>query len=53
MGHGASVTPIVQAMGQGRYVFTDVSLFMPGEWQLRTTFSGEVEDSVAPVFSVP
>jgi hypothetical protein len=30
MGHGASVTPSVTPLGQGRYVFTDVSLFMPG-----------------------
>lgn len=53
MGHGSSVVPQLQSSGGGRYVFTDVSLFMPGEWQLRTQFSGEVTDSVAPVFSVP
>ena len=52
MGHGASVTPSVTALGQGRYVFTDVSLFMPGEWQLRTQFSGQVTDSVEPTFNV-
>jgi hypothetical protein len=52
MGHGASVTPLLTAMGQGRYVFTNVSLFMPGEWQLRTQFSGQVDDSVEPTFNV-
>ncbi len=52
MGHGADTTPVVTALGQGRYVLTDVSLFMPGEWQLRTQFSGPVEDSVEPTFSV-
>jgi hypothetical protein len=55
MGHGASVTPQVTALGQGRYVFTDVSLFMPGEWQLRTKLSGppiEAGDSVEPTFNV-
>ena len=52
MGHGASVTPIVSALGKGKYVFTNVSLFMPGEWQLRIKFSGEVEDSVEPTFNV-
>jgi hypothetical protein len=52
MGHGASVTPSVTALGEGRYVFTNVSLFMPGEWELRMQFSGEVTDSVAPTFSV-
>lgn len=53
MGHGASVPPELQAMGKGRYVFTNVSLFMPGEWQLRTQFSGEVSDCVEPIFNVP
>ena len=52
MGHGADTTPVLTALGQGRYVFTDVSLFMPGEWQLRTQFSGQVTDSVEPTFSV-
>jgi hypothetical protein len=52
MGHGASVTPLLTALGQGRYVFTNVSLFMPGEWQLRIQFSGQVPDSVEPTFSV-
>jgi hypothetical protein len=52
MGHGTSVTPVLTPLGQGRYVFTNVSLFMPGEWQLRTQFSGSVKDSVAPTFSV-
>jgi hypothetical protein len=52
MGHGASVTPLLTPLGQGRYVFTNVSLFMPGEWQLRTQFSGEVSDSVDPTFNV-
>jgi hypothetical protein len=52
MGHGASVTPLLTALGGGKYVFTNVSLFMPGEWQLRIAFSGEVEDSVEPTFNV-
>jgi len=52
MDHGASVTPTVTPLGEGRYVFTNVALFMPGEWELRMQFSGEVSDSVAPTFSV-
>ena len=52
MGHGASVTPTVAALGEGRYVLMNVSLFMPGEWQLRMQFSGQVKDSVEPTFSV-
>ena len=52
MGHGADTTPLLTPLGEGRYVFTGVSLFMPGEWQLRTQFSGKVSDSVEPTFSV-
>jgi hypothetical protein len=52
MGHGASVTPQVTALGGGKYVFTDLSLFMPGEWQLQTQFSGEVSDRVTTTFNV-
>jgi ABC-type glycerol-3-phosphate transport system substrate-binding protein len=49
MGHGTSVVPQCQAMGGGgRYVCDNVYLFMPGEWQLRFTFSGPVSDSAAP-----
>ncbi len=52
MAHGASVTPAVSPLGEGRYVFTNVTLPMPGEWQLRTQFTGEVTDSVEPTFNV-
>jgi hypothetical protein len=53
MGHGTSVVPQLVSADKGRYVFDNVSLFMPGEWQLRTHFAGAVADSVEPVFSVP
>jgi hypothetical protein len=52
MGHGSSVTPILTPVGEGRYVFTNVSLVMAGQWQLRTKFSGQVNDSVDPTFHV-
>ncbi len=52
MGHGADTTPVVTAFGQGRYVVAELSLFMPGQWQLRTQFSGPVTDSVEPTFTV-
>jgi hypothetical protein len=48
MGHGTDTTPQLQVMGKGRYVFTNVNLYMPGEWQLRFQFSGPVNDSAAP-----
>ncbi len=53
MGHGASVTPTVTPMGEGRYVVSDVELFMAGKWQLRTTIAGPLEDSVTPTFQIP
>ncbi len=56
MGHGASVTPQTTAMGEGRYLLSNVSVFMPGEWQLRTKLSDpstpQGGDSVEPTFSV-
>jgi YtkA-like protein len=53
MGHGADLVPTFNPMGKGRYVFTNVNLFMPGEWQLRFAFTGAVNCSAAPTFNVP
>jgi hypothetical protein len=52
MDHGADTIPVLAALGQGQYVFTGVGLFMPGEWQLRTQFAGQVADNVEPTFNV-
>jgi hypothetical protein len=53
MGHGASVRPTVTPKGDGRYVIDDVDFFMPGQWQLRFTFSGPVEDHATVVLQIP
>jgi YtkA-like protein len=53
MGHGTSTKPTVTDEGGGHYVVSDVSLYMPGRWQLRTTFSGSVHDGVVPLFQIP
>jgi hypothetical protein len=64
MGHGTCCTPVFTDNGGGRYVSTAVSLFMPGEWQLRTEISSPLgganeslpailSDFVAPTFDVP
>jgi hypothetical protein len=53
MGHGSSVKPIVTAEGGGRYVVSNVQLFMPGRWELRTTTFGPVEDRATPSFQIP
>jgi hypothetical protein len=52
MGHGASVTPAVADEGGGRYVATNVDLFMPGTWELRTTLTGATTDHVTPQFQI-
>ena len=43
-GHGAAVHPTVTAQGGGVYVLDGVSLYMPGAWELRTTFEGKASD---------
>jgi hypothetical protein len=52
MGHGSSVRPSVISNGDGEYVLENVSMYMPGRWELRTIFSGVVMDSATPVFDV-
>jgi hypothetical protein len=53
MGHGSSVEPIPVEHGEGRYSLRNVSLYMAGRWEVRTSFSGVVTDSATPVFDVP
>jgi hypothetical protein len=47
-GHGSSTTPTVSETSPGVYVATPLALPMPGEWELRTTVSGPLDDTVAP-----
>jgi hypothetical protein len=53
MGHGSSVVPVVTAEGGGKYLVTRLSLYMAGQWQLRTSFDGPASDHAAPSFQVP
>src|SRR5262249_435167 len=53
MGHGTSIKPSVTSTGDGKYVISDVSLFMPGTWSLRFTFSGQVNDKATVTVDVP
>jgi YtkA-like len=53
MGHGTPVKPEVSQEGTGTYALRNVSMYMPGLWELRTTFSGVVMDKAAPAFDVP
>ena len=52
MGHGGPTLPAITPLGEGRYLFDDVSLPMPGLWELRTTISGSHSDSVVPLVEV-
>jgi hypothetical protein len=35
------------------YVLTNVGLFMPGTWELRTSIAGAITDHTAPSFEIP
>jgi hypothetical protein len=52
-GHGTSVQPIVTPSGRGVVVASPVYLYMPGEWQLRMTISGTVDDSAIATVQIP
>jgi hypothetical protein len=51
MNHGAIMATITPE-GGGKYLATEVDLFMAGLWELRTTISGPVSDHVAPQFEI-
>jgi ABC-type glycerol-3-phosphate transport system substrate-binding protein len=52
MNHGA-INPTITPEGGGKYLVTELDLFMPGLWQLKTTVSGPLSDNVSPEFEVP
>lgn len=54
MGHGSeplvtSVTP----QGNGVYQVDNIVFFMPGSWELRTTYAGAVNDRATLKFQIP
>lgn len=51
-GHGSSVHPMVTPRGGGLYVVDDVSTYMAGTWELRTTLRGPVTDEATIVLDV-
>jgi len=52
MAHGASLRPVVSAQGNGQYIVSNLTLFMPGLWQLQTSISGVLEDRATPTLEV-
>jgi YtkA-like len=51
MDHGTS-SPTVTPEGGGKYRVTELYLFMPGTWVLKTSFSGSVSDHAEPEFEI-
>jgi hypothetical protein len=51
MDHGTS-SPTVTPEGEGKYRVSELYLFMPGTWVLKTSFSGPVSDHAEPEFEI-
>ena len=51
MNHGA-IAPTVTPEGEGKYLVTELDVFMPGHWELRTAVSGPMTDHVTPAFDI-
>lgn len=51
MNHGA-IMATVHPEGGGKYLVTEIDLYMAGLWELRTTISGPISDHVAPQFQI-
>jgi hypothetical protein len=52
-GHGTSVKPDATPAGPGVELVTPVYFYMSGEWQLRMTISGKVDDSAIATVQIP
>lgn len=53
MNHGTSAVPVITPSGNGKYVVTQVELYMAGHWELQTSFSGTLTDNATPALDVP
>ena len=51
-GHGTSTTPTVTETAPGVYVATPIDFYMAGQWELRTTIAGAVDDMVTPAIEL-
>lgn len=52
MNHGTSETTVTPE-GGGKYLVTNVYLYMSGVWQLQMAFSGAVSDHAEPEIELP
>lgn len=51
-GHGTSTMPAVSETAPGVYVATPIDFYMAGQWELRTTIAGAVDDTVTPALEL-
>lgn len=51
-GHGTSTMPAVSETAPGVYVATPIDFYMAGQWELRTTIAGAVDDTVTPAIEL-
>jgi hypothetical protein len=52
MGHGTSIVPMIAPETGGKYLVSNVDLFMAGLWELRLTIPGTPQDYAAPSFQI-
>lgn len=52
MGHGTSIVPMIEPQSSGKYLISNVDLFMPGLWEIRLTIPGTPSDYAAPSFQI-
>ncbi len=52
-GHGTSVQPIAASTDPGVVVATPIYLYMSGEWQLRMTMTGPLDDTAIATVQIP
>ena len=52
-GHGTSVQPSVVSTAPGVLVASPIYLYMSGEWQLRMTVTGPLDDSAVATAQIP
>lgn len=52
-GHGTSVQPGIMPTAPGVQVATPLYLFMSGEWQLRMTITGAMDDTAIATVEIP
>jgi len=52
-GHGTSAQPLITTTAPGVQVATPLYLFMSGEWQLRMTITGAMDDTAIATVEIP